>query len=240
MKTLTFKTLVILLILMANFAGAQTVDNILKKHFEAVGQEKLMAAKNIYIKAKVNRMGMDIPMEMKVKRPDKFSIRMEVQGQIVTQIYDGEKGWLIAPGLSLEPQELTGDMLEQAKKQPESLLEGDLYDYDKKGSTAAFLGKVNLNGTEAFRIKLTTSDGNEMEFFMNTNTYLIEKANATISSGDQSVEVEQLMSNYKTFDGITLPLKIEQKSPIGNATIIVEDVRFDENFDDSIFKKPAQ
>jgi outer membrane lipoprotein-sorting protein len=239
-KKLTLTTLVIVFVSLVNIATAQTLHDILKKHFETVGQEKLMAAKNIYLKAKVNKMGMDIPMEMKVKRPDKFSIIMEVQGQKVTQVFDGEKGWIVAPGLATGPQELTGDMLEQVKQQPETLLEGDLYNYEQKGSTAEFLGKVNVNGSEAYRIKLTTKEGNEWEFFINANTYLIDKANATITSGDQSVNVEEQMSNYDTIDGITIPLKIVQNSPIGNTTIIIEDIRFDENFDDSIFMKPAQ
>ncbi len=240
MKKLTLTTMVMVFVVLANIAGAQTLDDILKKHFEAVGQEKLMAAKDIYIKAKVSQMGMDIPMEMKVKRPDKFLITMEVQGQKITQAFNGEKGWLIAPGLASEPQELTGDMLEQAKQQPETLVEGDLYNYKEKGSTADFLGKVNLDGNDAFRIKLTTSDGNERDFFINATTYLIDKANATISSGGQSVDVEQTMSDYKTIDGITMPLKIVQNSPIGNAIIEIEEIKFDENFDNSIFEMPKQ
>lgn len=239
MKKLTLTTMMIVFVMMANITGAQTLDDILKKHFEAAGQEKLMAATGIYLKAKVDQMGMEIPMEMKVKRPDKFLISMEAQGQKITQVYNGEKGWLVVPGIASEPQELTGDMLTQAKQQPQTLLEGDLYNYEKKGSTASFVGKVNLEGNDAYRIKLTTKDGNEMEYFINANTYLIEKVSASISQGGQSVDVEQIMSDYKTINGIAMPMKITQNSPIGNATISIEEIRFDEKFNDSIFEKPV-
>ena len=239
MKKLTLTTIMIVFVTIANITSAQTLDGILEKHFEAAGQEKLMATNGIYLNAKVDQMGMEIPMEMKVKRPDKFAINMEAQGQKITQVYNGEKGWLMVPGIASEPQELTGDMLTQAKQQPETLLEGDLYNYEKKGSTAKFVGKVNLDGHEAFRIKLTTSDGNEREYFINADTYLIEKANATVSQGGQTVNVEQILSDYKTIDGITMPMKIVQNSPIGNMSIVIEEIRFNENFDDSIFDKPS-
>ena len=74
MKKLILTTMVIVVVALANIVNAQSLDDILSKHFKAVGQDKLMAAKSIYIKAKASQMGMDIPMEMKVKRPDKLLI----------------------------------------------------------------------------------------------------------------------------------------------------------------------
>ncbi len=240
MKKLILTTMAIVVVALANIVNAQSLDDILSKHFKAVGQDKLMAAKSIYIKAKVNQMGMDIPMEMKVKRPDKFVIVMEAQGQKITQAFDGEKGWMLVPGMSADPQELTGDMLKQAKQQPESLVEDELYNYEKKGSTAEFAGKVNLDGKDAYRIKLTTSDGNSKDYFIDADNNYVVKVAAKVSSGGQSVDVEQNMSDFKTIDGITMATKIEQKSPMGNATIIMEDIKFNENYDDSIFKQPTK
>ncbi len=240
MKKLILTTLTIVVVALANIVNAQTLDDILSKHFKAVGQDKLMAAKSIYLKAKVNQMGMDIPMEMKVKRPDKFLINLEAQGQKITQAFNGEKGWMIVPGMASEPQELTGDMLKQVKQQPEMLIEGELYNYEKKGSTAEFAGKVNMDGKDAYRIQLTTSDGNSKDYFIDANSNYIVKVAAKVSSGGQSIDVEQNMSEYKTIDGVTMATKIEQKSPMGNVTITIEDIKFNENFDDSIFNLPAK
>ena len=240
MKKLITISMTMLFVAFANIISAQTLEDILKKHFEAVGQEKLMAAKSIYIKANVTQMGMEIPMEMKVKRPNKFLIDLEAQGQKITQAFDGEKGWLIVPGITSEPQELSGDALEQAKQQPDMLVEGALYNYENKGSKAEFVGKVNLNGVEEFRIKLTQSDDTESDYFINAETYMIDKVGATVSSGDQSVDVEQILSDYKITDGIAMPSKIVQNSPFGNTTISIQEIRFNENFDDSMFKFPTQ
>ena len=228
------------IVFVANIINAQTLDDILKKHFNAIGQDKLLTVQSIYMKAKVNQMGMDIPMEMKFKRPGKFLTTLDIQGQKMIQAFDGEKGWMINPGISDEPQELTGDMLTQAKQQADMMLEGELYNYEKKGSTADFSGKVNINGKEAYRIKLTTSDGNSKDYFIDANNYQITRVAAKISSGGQSVDIEQNMSDFKTIDGVTMVTKIEQKTPMGNAIITFEDIVFNENFDDSIFKKPTQ
>jgi hypothetical protein len=37
-----------------------------------------------------------------------------------------------------------------------------------------------------------------------------------------------------------MAMNIVSKSPMGSGSIIMEDVKFNENFDDSIFKQPAK
>ncbi|MBN2635987.1 MAG: hypothetical protein JXR61_06935 [Prolixibacteraceae bacterium] len=239
MKKLIFTTAFLIVTILSNFAIAQSLDEILENHFKAVNQEKLMKTESIYIKAKVSQMGMDIPMEMKVKRPDKFAIIMELQGQKITQAFDGNEGWMIVPGMD-EPQVIEGDMLDQLKQQPESMVESDFYNYKEKGSTVDFIGKVNVDSKEAFRIKLITTDGTTKDYFIDANTYLINKVKATVTSGGQSVDVEQNMTDYKIFDGMAMSTKIEQKTPVGNSTIEIEDVRFNENYDDAVFSKPSK
>jgi outer membrane lipoprotein-sorting protein len=114
MKKITLSVLVLFCASFLNTASAQTLDEILNKHFKAVGQEKLVAVETFLIKAKLSQMGMEFPMEMKIKKPNKFRVEMEMQGQKIIQAYDGSKGWMIAPMLSPEPQELAGDQLKQA------------------------------------------------------------------------------------------------------------------------------
>ena len=45
--------------------------------------------------------------------------------------------------------------------------------------------------------------------------YLVSKVKSKVSAQGQTVDVEQIMSDYKTFDGITMAKKIESKSPMG-------------------------
>lgn len=167
-----------------------------------------------------------------------FLVSIEMQGQKMIQAFDGQKGWMIAPWVGPDPQELAGDQLAQAKQQVN--MEGELYNYEKKGSTAELMGKVNVDGKEAYRIKLSSSDGNSKDYFIDAQTYYVSKVKTKVSAQGQTVDVEQIMSDNKTIDGITMPMKIESKSPMGTALILMEEIKFNENFDDAIFKQPAK
>lgn len=222
----------------AIFSNAQTLDEVLAKHFKAVGQEKLADVNSFTVKAKVSQMGMDLPMEMKMKKPGKFRLDMDMQGQKMVQAFDGEKGWMIAPWISPDPQDLEGDQLKQAKSQAD--MEGELFNYKEKGHTVDLIGKVNVDEKEAYRIKLTSEDGNVRNYFIDAGTYLVIKVKAKISAMGQTVDVEQRMLDYKTINGITMAMKIESDSPMGTATILLEEILFNEEIEDAIFKRPEK
>jgi hypothetical protein len=238
MKKSILLTLIIFVIASFGITQAQTLNEVLDKHFKAIGQDNLIAVQSFYIKMKVSQMGMEMPMEMKIKKPEMFLVTIEMQGQKMIQAFDGQKGWMIAPWVGPDPQPMEGDQLAQAKQQAN--MEGELYNFEKKGSTAELMGKVNVDGKEMYRIKLTTSDGNSKDYFIDTQTFYISKVKAKVSAQGQTVDVEQIMSDYKTDLGITMPKKIETKSPMGSAIILMEEIKFNENFDDAIFKQPAK
>lgn len=238
MKKLILIALAAIFVSLLSVVQAQTLDDILKEHFKAVGQDKLIAAQSFSVKAKLSQMGMEMPMEMKIKKSGKFLITVSMQGEKMVQAFDGEKGWMIAPWISAEPVELSGEQLKQAQDQAN--MEGELYNYETKGNTAQLIGKVNIDGKDAYRIKLTSSDGKSKDYFIDAQSYYIAKVKAQVSAQGQTVDVEQIMSDFKTIDGITMPMKIETKSPMGTGTILMEEIKFNENFDDSIFKQPGK
>lgn len=238
MKKKFFTLLALINVAIFSTIHAQTLNDILNKHFEAIGQDKLIAAQSFSIKAKLSQMGMEMPMEMKINKSGKFLSTVTMQGEKMVQAFDGEKGWMIAPWMSPEPVELSGEQLKQAQDQAN--LEGELYKYKEKGSTADFTGKVNVDGKEAYRIRLTTSDGDSKDYFIDTQSNYIIKVVARVSAQGQTIDVEQIMTDYKTIDGITMPMKIETKSPMGTGIILMEEIKFDEKFDDSIFKQPGK
>ena len=236
MKKLILTTLAVFVI--AVFSHGQTLDEVLAKHFKAVGQEKLASINTFSIKATVNQMGIDLPMEMKMKKPGKFRLDMDMQGQKMIQAFDGENGWMIAPWVSMEPQDLEGDQLKQAISQAN--MEGELYNYAAKGHMADLIGKVKDGDKNVFQIKLTTEDGNIRDYFIDAELYLVTKVKAKISAMGQIVEVEQRMMDYKEIEGIKMAMKIESDSPMGTAMVIMEEIKFNEEIDDSIFKRPSK
>ena len=70
MKKSLITVVAILFIAFVHVAQAQSLSEVLDKHFKANGQEKLTSVQSYYIKAKVSQMGMEMPMEMKIKKPE--------------------------------------------------------------------------------------------------------------------------------------------------------------------------
>ncbi len=226
----------ILFFAVASNVQAQNLQEVLDNHFEAIGQEKLLEKETYTIQASIEQMGMEIPMTMKLKRPDKFRMEMEMQGQKMVQAYNGEKGWMIAPWVSSEPQDLTGAELSQAMDQAN--FDGELYNYKEKGTEASLVGKVNVEDTPMYNIKLTDKNGTTKNYFIDAEDYLIRKVKARVNAQGQEVEVEQNLSDYKEFGGVKMPTKIESKNPMGTAVITFKEISYNDNIDDSIFEKP--
>lgn len=234
------RTFILTALMLFAFIGshAQSLDDVLKKHYAATGQEKLAAVKTFYVKAKISMMGMDMPMTIQMKKPDKFRIEMEAMGQKIIQAYDGENGWMQNPMAGAGTTDLKGPELKQAMSQAD--LEGELYNYEKKGHSAELLGKVNADGKEAYKIKLTNADGTVKDYFIDAGTYLINKIKVTIESMGQTVDVETKVSEYKDINGIKMGSKMEISTPMGNQSMVMEEIKLDESMDDSIFARPGE
>ncbi len=234
------KTLFLTAVMLIAFVGiqAQTIDQVLEKYYKATGMEKMADVKTFYVKAKTSMMGMDMPMTMQMKKPNKFRIDMEVMGQKIEYGYDGEGGWMRNPMAGGGITELKGAELSQAMNQAD--LEGELYNYAKKGNSVELIGKVDTDGTQAYRIKLTSADGSVKDYYIEANTYLVLKVKAKVEQMGQTMEVTQKMLEYKDVNGMQIPCKMESETPMGTQTVVFEEIKLDESIDDSIFAKPAE
>lgn len=154
------------------------------------------------------------------------------------QAYDGESGWLIAPWISPEPQDLAGDQLKEAIQQAD--IDGELFNYKEKRSTAELVGKEDMEGTEVFNIKLTTKDDDVKNYYIDIENFIILKVKSTVNAQGQEIEVETTMGDYQEIDGVIMPMSIESKSPMGATNIVMEEVKFNVDVDESIFNRPAK
>jgi outer membrane lipoprotein-sorting protein len=219
-------------------AQAQTLDEVLQKHYAATGQEKIAAVQTFYIKAKMSMMGMEMPMTMQMKKPNKFRIDTEAMGQKIIQGFDGENGWMINPMVGGGVTDLKGAELKQAMNQAD--LEGELYNYKEKGHSAELIGKVNTDGKEAYRIKFTNADGSVKDYYIDANSYLISKVKAKIEQMGQSMNIETKITEYKDFNGIKIGSKMEIETPMGTQSMVMEEIKLDEAIDDSVFARPTE
>jgi outer membrane lipoprotein-sorting protein len=225
-------------ILSIGFANAQSLDEILAKHNKAMGQDKMLEIKTYTLQANINQMDMELPMTMKLKRPDKFFMEMDVQGQKMNQAYDGKVGWQITPWVSPDVREMTGAELDQAKDQAN--IDGPFYHYKDRGLKADLIGKVDLNGKPVFQINLTDKNGAVQSYFLDSETYYILSIKRKVVSEGNELEIESKMSDYLVQDGIAIARKIESSTPMGSVTIKINKIEFNTPIDDAIFAKPAK
>lgn len=238
MKKNIFISLIVAFVAIS-ISSAQDLDNILDKHFETIGQKKLLKVKTVQATGKAVMMGMDSPFKMVSKRPNKILVTVEFQGAKIIQAYDGETAWMINPMMgSAEPMDVTGPEADGLIESGD--LDGQLWNYKEKGHTLELEGTEEVDGDEAYVLKLTKKNGNIDYYYMETESYLILKIKSkTIMNGSET-EAEALLSNYQEVNGYVMAFTIEQKYGGQTAmTIMMDEVETNVEVDDSIFSKPA-
>src|SRR5262249_20391963 len=80
-------------------AAAQTADEIIAKNLAARGgADKIRSIKSLNITGRLTGPGMDAPIKVQLKRPNKFRMDLTVQAEkTITQAYDGNSGWQTNP-----------------------------------------------------------------------------------------------------------------------------------------------
>ena len=221
-----------------SFTTAQDLDKVLDNHFETIGQKNLSKIKTLQATGKAVMMGMENPFTMTSKRPDKMRITIEFQGAEIIQAYDGETAWMINPMMgSADPIDITGPEADGLKESGD--LDGQLWNYKEKGHQLELEGTEEVDGAEAYVLKLTKKNGNIDYYYLESESYLLLKVKSKTMMNGSETETEALFSNYQDLEGYVMAYTIEQKSGGQTAvTIMMDDVKTNMPLDDSIFSKP--
>jgi len=227
-----------------------TLEEILTKHFETTGTEKLSKIKTIEMDGKIITQGIEMPFVSKVKAPGKLRTEVTVQGNKMIQAYDGKDGWMVAPWTGTdEPQDINPDQLKQIKDQAD--FTGKLWKWKDKVQSLELVGKEDMEGTEVYKLKMvdkpeknendTTEmkDGDVTYIFIDAENFVILKMLAKKKIRGAEMEFETYQSNYKDKDGILMPFSIKTKMKGKTITqVTIANVQFNLDFDDSIFERP--
>ena len=141
---------------------------------------------------------------------DGIEARMEgnVQGLTYMQGYDGQTGWRINPFQGRKDAE-TMSADEARSMADSSRIDGVLQDARKDGSTIAYLGREDFDGTSAYKLKVTQKDGDEFTYLLDPDTYLEIKVIETrkIRGAPQTTETE--LGDYEKVGGVYFPMSVE-------------------------------
>jgi outer membrane lipoprotein-sorting protein len=223
-------------------AWAQTADEIIDKHMQAMGgKEKLKAVQTQRLTGKmVMGQGMEAPFTMEMARPNKMRMEFTFQGMTGIQAFDGKGGWSVMPFMGKTEPEAMPE--EEAKiMQEEADIDGLLMDYKEKGRQVEYAGKEELEGTPVHKLKVTQKNGDVVYVFIDAEQYLQLKQSGKRKIRGQEMESETLFSDFKTVDGLVLPHAIEQKAagmPAG-MVMTISKVEINPGVEDSRFSMPA-
>jgi outer membrane lipoprotein-sorting protein len=221
-------------------AADLTVDEILAKNAEARGgMEKLRALQGVRFSGKMSVGPMELPFTLTQKRPEMMRLEFTVQGMTGIQAYDGSTGWSVMPFMGKkDPEAMGGDELKMAKEQAD--FDGQLVDYAKKGHKVELLGKGDVEGTPAHKLKLTAKDGAESTIYIDAETFLEVKREAKRTIQGQEAESTTILGNYQDVDGHLFPFSIEVRTKMGNQNITIEKAEINPAVDHAIFKMPVK
>ena len=237
MKKLSFLLLTFAL-LAGTAAQAQNIDEIVKKHNEAVGGvaawKKISSIKYI---GTVNANGQEIGIVKTTVAGKGTRQDIEVMGMKGFSIITPTAGWTFFPfgNGQTKPEPMTADDLKQS--QDELDIMDELMTYKDKGSKVENVGKDDVDGTECFKLKLTDKDANVKTLYIDPTTYYTIRQVQKVKANGQESEATMTLGNFQKLpEGVVVPMSISG----GFGDVKITKVEINTVKDDSIFKPEAK
>ena len=221
-------------LLMTAVINAQSLEEIVKKYSAANKLDQLSGKQTIKITATLSMMGMDMPMEMWMKNPNKIKTVTNMGGQEMIQVFDGEKGYAVNPMAgSTVPVEMTADQIKEIQRN--NVFHNYLDSYLKEGKLT-LEGEDNVNGKPVFKIKAALEGETTAYLFIDKSDYLLLKTTTDITQGGMAMTLEAIPSDYTDNNGVFLPMKTTTMVSGMEIITIFNKVEVDIPIDDSVFK----
>jgi hypothetical protein len=221
---------------------AQTADELINKHIDAMGgKEKMAGIKTLKVVANIDiGPNMKAPMTMYIVNNKSMRTDMEIQGMKMSQAVDGDSGWYIQPWSGKKDAErMNAEQIRESKDEMD--INGSLFNYKEKGNTVEYIGKEDMEGTDTYKLKVTKKTGDIEYVYLDASSYLKLKETSKHKFEDKEIESESLFSNYKKVDGIMFPFTVEQRekdSSQGQA-MNFETIEVNPKVDNAMFRMPV-
>ncbi|WP_336516265.1 hypothetical protein [Pollutibacter soli] len=234
MKALKFASFALIALFLVSFVNAQTVDEVVTKHLDAIGGAANWKKVNtMKMEANINVQGNDIPVTIYQVNNKATKSEINFQGTVNYNIITTEGGWKYFPIMGqAAPEALSDEEIKAGQNQLD--IQGELVDYKAKGHKVELVGKETVDGIEGYKLKVTRKNGSQVNFLIDAKTFYIVRATAKISANGQEIEQTSIMSNYtKLPEGIFVPMTLEG---VGPAPIVVSKIEVNPKIEDAVFK----
>ncbi len=240
-KSLLAAALLTGLIAAPAFAQASmSADEIIAKQIAARGGlDKLRAIKSLRFEGQMVFPGdfrLDV-VETK-SRPGRVRTDATIQGLTVVQAYDGAHGWQIQPFQGRKDAEALSP--DDSKDMIDDDIDGPLVDYKAKGSTVDFLGTEDVDGTAAYKLRLTEKSGDQLTYYIDTDSLMTVRVETKrILRGHEQLSVTDF-GDYELVAGVYFPFETESAPPGSPQKQTVSFTKGEANVaaDDAMFQMP--
>jgi len=226
-----------------NEQKAPTLDELVAKNVDAKGgAQALKSLQSLKLSGKliVNEGQLQLGYSETKKRPDAVRSEFALQGMTAVQAYDGKEGWRISPFQGRkDPEKMSADDVKALMEEAE--IDGPLVDWKNKGSTIEYLGREDVDGTSAYKIKVVRKNGDVSFVYLDPDHFLeIRILTQRVRHGAQE-ETETEVGDYEKIGGVFVPFSIEagHKGDPDKQKTVIEKAEANVPVDDSIFKFPA-
>jgi hypothetical protein len=222
---------------------APTLDDLVAKNVEAKGgAQALKSLQSLKLTGKliVNEGQLQLGYSETKKRPDAVRSEFALQGMTAVQAYDGKDGWRISPFQGRkDPEKMSADDVRPLMEEAE--IDGPLVDWKSKGSTLEYLGREDVDGTSAYKIKVVRKNGDVSFVYLDPDHFLeIRILTQRVRHGAQE-ETETDVGDYEKIGGVFIPFSVEagHKGDPDKQKVVIEKAEANVPVDDAVFKFPT-
>ncbi|TXF77749.1 hypothetical protein [Chryseobacterium sp.] len=214
-----------------------SLESIIKKNIEALGgAEKLREAKSAMASGVIYTQQANVPIKTWMVHNEGLRLDMQIQGRTNTTVVTPYGAWTLFPA-QRQKRAVDSDLATAREGAEELDMTGDLLDYRNKGNTVELLGSEDVEGNEAYKLKVTRKSGTTVLLFLDATSFLLLKRVIDKTIDGKVTTVTERYSNYaKTPDGYVYATVCDH-SPSGYS---IKLIKYEVNapVDPKIFEKP--
>ena len=232
------------LVLCAAPLSAQTVDSLVAKYVQASGGiAKIQALQSLRRTGRyTGGGGFEAVVVQENKRPGSVREEFSIQGMTGINAYDGRDGWKIEPWNGKRDPEALGEE-EMHSILDDADFDGALVNYQAKGNRVEFQGLEQIEGSDAYKLKVTRPNGDVSFYYLDTEYYVPIRIDTQRMIRGAPQEYETSLGDYKQVAGVYLPFSYES-GPKGSSSTDRSKITYDKieanvPLDNSRFARPG-
>jgi outer membrane lipoprotein-sorting protein len=241
MPTLVLSFVLLIVTLLPTLASAQdaiSLDQILTRHYQAIGGlDAWRGVDTMKQVGKTSAAGSEASFTSYTKRPNLFRLEFEISGMAGHQVFDGNNAWIVIPFMGNDdPQALPPETQAQMRI---AAIDGLLVDWQRKQHQLELVGSESIDGRPHHHLGLQHAAGAEVDCYLDAETYLLSRARFRTPLGEQTIDNLVSYTDYREVDGLKVAHQITESGAGGSRIMTLESVVLNPSLDAGLFQVEA-